>query len=190
MDITSSDVRGALTSLWWLILLRGVLAVAFGLFALFAPASALLALVIVFGAYAIVDGITAIVLGVRHRQVDRHWGWQIVQGLVSFIAGVIALLWPGVTALAILLIIAFWSIVHGVAEVVEAFAARKRGSEIWGWLLASGVIGVLFGAVLLAMPGAGLLALLWMVGVFAVVFGVLVIMAAIRVRREVRAFGG
>ncbi|MFC5997067.1 HdeD family acid-resistance protein [Pseudonocardia hispaniensis] len=190
MDITSSQARGALTTLWWLILLRGVLAVAFGLFALFAPGTALLALVIVFGAYAVVDGITAIVLGVRHRTVEQHWGWQVVQGVVSLAAGVIALLWPGVTALAILLIIAFWSIVHGIAQVVEAFAARKRGSDVWGWLLTSGIIGVLFGVLLLALPGAGLLALLWMVGVFAVVFGVLVIMAAIRVRREVRAAAG
>ncbi|HXV92371.1 MAG TPA: HdeD family acid-resistance protein, partial [Pseudonocardia sp.] len=185
--VASSEIGGELKALWWLVLLRGVFAVIFGLIALFLPGSALLALVIVFGVYAIVDGITAVVLGIRHRATERHWIWHIVQGVVSVIAGLVALFWPGVTVLAILFVIAIWSIVLGVAEIVQAFAARSRGSESWGWLLAGGVVAVIFGIVLLVWPGATLLVLLWTVGIFAIVFGVVLIVGAFRVRRAVGA---
>jgi uncharacterized membrane protein HdeD (DUF308 family) len=173
--------------MWWLVLLRGILAILFGLFALFAPGSALLALVLVFGAYAILDGATALAVGIRHRKDDPHWGWHVVQGVVSVLAGLIAFVWPGVTVLAILFVIAFWSIVGGIAEVVESFMMRKRGSEGWGWMLAAGIVSVLFGIVLLASPGAALITLLWLVGVYAIVFGVIIVVWAVRLRRAVSA---
>ena len=112
-DMTSTDATQAVKALWWLVLIRGVLAVLFGLYALFSPAAALLALVFVFGFYAIMDGVAAIAVGFRHRRTS-HWGWHVVQGVVSLIAGLIALFWPGPTLLALVLIIAVWSIVLGV----------------------------------------------------------------------------
>src|SRR6185312_16092042 len=133
--MTTTDATQAIKALWRLVLIRGVLAVVFGLYALFAPASALLALVFVFGFYAIMDGVAALALGVRNRR-NSHWGWQVVQGVASLLAGLVALFWPGPTVLALVLIIGVWSIVRGAAEIVEALAARRMGSTSWGWLLA------------------------------------------------------
>jgi uncharacterized membrane protein HdeD (DUF308 family) len=180
--MSSTDVGHAIKALWWLILLRGVLAVVFGLYAMIAPASALLALVFVYGFYAIMDGVAALALGVRHRRTS-HWGWHVVQGIVSLLAGLVALFWPGPTVLALVLIIGVWSIVRGGAEIVEAYTARRDGSSSWGWLLAGGVVGILFGIVLIAFPGVGALALLWIIGWFALVLGVVYIFGAIRLRR-------
>jgi uncharacterized membrane protein HdeD (DUF308 family) len=185
--MVSPDAAAAARSVWWLVLLRGILAILFGLVALFTPGTALLALVFVFGAYAILDGITAIVAGLRHRGAESHWVWHLVQGVVSVIAGVIAFAWPGVTVLAILFVIAFWSIVNGVAEIMESFAMRKRSSGTWGWMLAAGIVSVLFGIVLIIQPGAALITLLWFVGAYAVIFGVIIVVWAFRLRGAVRA---
>jgi uncharacterized membrane protein HdeD (DUF308 family) len=181
--MTTYDPKAAVRGVWWLVLIRGILAILFGLFALFAPGTALLALVLVFGAYAIIDGITAIIAGIRHRKEESHWGWQVFQGVVSVIAGIIAFTWPGVTVLAILFVIAFWSIVSGVAQIIQSFTMRKRGLSSWGWTLAGGIVSVLFGIVLLAWPGAGLITLLWLVGIFALVFGVIFVVWAFRLRK-------
>src|SRR3954453_23145405 len=102
--MTSIDAGRAVKALWWLVLIRGVLAVVFGLYALFSPEAALLALVLVYGFYAIMDGVAALFVGFRHRGTS-HWGWQLVQGVVSVLAGLIALFWPGPTILALVLII-------------------------------------------------------------------------------------
>jgi uncharacterized membrane protein HdeD (DUF308 family) len=174
-------------TVWWLVLLRGVLAVLFGLFALFAPGATLLALVYVFGAYAVLDGVTAVVAGVRHRRQEAHWVWHLVEGVISVLAGIVAFAWPGITALVILYVVAFWSVFTGVSEIMESFAMRRRGSPTWGWMLAAGVLGVLFGIVLLVAPGGGLLTLLWLVGVYSVVFGVIVVGWAFRLRNAVGA---
>ena len=140
--MTTYEPQAAVRGVWWLVLIRGILAILFGLFALFAPGTALLALVFVFGAYAIIDGITAIIAGIRHRKGESHWGWQVFQGVVSVIAGIIAFVWPGVTVLAILFVIAFWSIISGIAQIVESFTMRKRGLSSWGWTLAGGIVSV------------------------------------------------
>ena len=187
--MTSPDLAAAARGVWWYVLLRGILAILFGLIALFTPGTALLALVFVFGAYAIIDGITAVATGIRHRNSESHWVWQIVQGVVSVIAGIIAFAWPGVTVLAILYVIAFWSIVGGVTEIVESFAMRRRspGSGSWGWMLAAGIVSVLFGIVLVIQPGAALVTLLWFVGAFSIAYGAIVLVLAFRLRGAVRA---
>ena len=188
--MASPEVAAAARSVWWFVLLRGVLAILFGLIALFTPGTALLALVFVFGAYAILDGVTAIATGVRHRGSESHWVWHIVQGVVSVIAGIVAFVWPGVTVLAIPFVIAFWSIVNGVAEVVESFAMRRRGARTWGWMLAAGIVSVLFGIVLTIQPGAALITLLWFVGAYAIVFGVIMVVWSFRLRGAARAVSG
>jgi uncharacterized membrane protein HdeD (DUF308 family) len=187
--MTSTDATRAVKALWWLVLLRGVLAVIFGLFALFAPETALLTLVYVYGFYAIMDGVAALVVGFRHRSTD-HWGWHIAQGVVSLIAGGIALFWPGPTILALVLIIAVWSIVLGVTQIVEAFTARRQGASAWVWPLVSGIVGILFGIVLLASPAAGALALLWVIAIFALVFGVVLVVWAFKLRSATQELVG
>lgn len=178
------DMDRALRSLWSLMLLRGVLAVMFGLYALFSPESALLALVFVYGFYAIIDGVTALVLGVRHRR-DGHWGWQLVQGAVSLTAGLVALFWPGPTVFALVLIVAVWSIATGFTGIVEAFTAARHG-ESWGWPVVGGVVGILFGIVLLASPATGTFLLLWLIGVTTLPLGLVYIFWALRLRSATR----
>ena len=180
--MATKDVTSAARTIWWMLLLRGVLTVVFGVIALVSPGIALFALVFVFGVYAVLDGIAAIVLGIRSRGGARHWGWQIAQGAVSVLAGLVALVWPGITALALLFVIAFWAIVLGAAEVVQGFAARRDGSDVWGWALAAGAVNVVFGIVLLVWPVGGILALVWLIGVFTLVAGVATSVWAFRAR--------
>jgi uncharacterized membrane protein HdeD (DUF308 family) len=175
-------LTSAAKALWWMVLLRGVLAVLLGLVALFAPGIALLGLIVLFGVYAILDGITAVVAGVRAHSVLPHWGWLVAQGVVSLLAGVIALVWPGATALTILVVIAVWAVVLGIAEIIGALGARRMGAADWGWSVAGGVLGILFGIALLVQPAAGILAFVWLLGAFAVMFGIVVIVWAIRLR--------
>ena len=181
-----TNVKSAAKAVWWLVLLRGIFMVIFGIIALVSPGIALLTLVWVFGFYAILDGIAALVIGIRTRG-EPHWVWTIVQGVVSVLAGVIALIWPGVTALALLFVVAFWAIMLGIGEIGGAFSSRRRGSNTWGWTLAAGILNVVFGILLLIWPASGILTLVWLVGIFALVGGVALILLAFRVRSVVKS---
>ena len=174
-------VQSVATTTWWLALLRGIFMVLFGIIALVSPGIALLTLVWVFGFYAILDGIAAIVIGIRTRG-EPHWVWTIVQGVVSVLAGVIALIWPGVTALTLLFVVAFWAIVLGIGEIGGAFASSKSGSNVWGWTLAAGILNVIFGVLLLIWPASGILTLIWLVGIFTLAGGIALSVVAFRVR--------
>jgi uncharacterized membrane protein HdeD (DUF308 family) len=167
---------------WWMLLVRAVLTLAFGIVALASPGIALLALVYVFASYALLEGVAAVSYGFRARGTAPHWGWSVAQGVISVLAGLVALVWPGQTAVTLLFVIAFWAIVLGVAEVGEAFAARKAGNDHWGWTLASGALNVVVGILLMIWPGSGILTLLWLIGVFALASGIAGIGWAFRVR--------
>src|SRR6185295_11671712 len=179
-SVMDTNVKAA-KAVWWLVLMRGIFMVIFGIIALVSPGIALLTLVWLFGLYAILDGITAIVIGIRTRG-EPHWVWTIVQGVVSVLAGVIALIWPGLTALALLFVVAFWAIVLGIGEIGGAFASRRRRSTSWGWTLAAGILNVIFGILLLIWPASGILTLVWLVGIFTLVGGLALIVLAYRVR--------
>jgi uncharacterized membrane protein HdeD (DUF308 family) len=120
-------------------------------------------------------------IGIRTRG-EPHWVWTIVQGVVSVLAGVLALIWPGLTALALLFVVAFWAIVLGIGEIGGAFASRRRRSTSWGWTLAAGILNVIFGILLLIWPASGILTLVWLVGIFTLVGGLALIVLAFRVR--------
>jgi uncharacterized membrane protein HdeD (DUF308 family) len=183
MDTT---VQSVAKTVWWLVLLRGVFMVLFGVIALVSPDIALLTLVWVFGIYAVLDGVAAVALGIRTRG-EPHGVWTIVQGVVSVLAGLIALIWPGVTALALLFLIAFWAIMLGIGEIGGAFAARRRGPNRWGWTLAAGILNVVFGVLLLIWPASGILTLVWLVGIFTLAGGIALIILAFRVRSIARS---
>jgi uncharacterized membrane protein HdeD (DUF308 family) len=184
-----TNVESTAEAVWWLVLLRGILMVLFGIIALVRPGIALLTLVYLFGFYAVLDGISAIMIGVRSRG-EPHRGWMVVQGVVSVLAGVVALVWPGITALALLFVVAFWAIVLGIGEIGGAFALRRRGSDTWGWTLAAGILNVVFGVVLVAWPASGILTLVWLVGIFTLAGGLMLIVLAFRVRKGGRALMG
>ena len=166
---------------WWALAVRGVLAVLFGLIAFVVPGVTLAAIVLLFGAYAVIDGILAIVAAVRALERHERWGGLLVEGVVDLIAGVIAFVWPAATALALLFLVAFWAIVTGVLEIVAAIRLRKDIKGEW-LLILNGVLSLLFGAVLLALPGAGLLVIVWWIGAYAIVFGILLIALAFKLR--------
>lgn len=162
-----------------LVVLRGVLVLAFGLAVLLTPGLAVLALIYLFAAYALVDGIAAIVLGIRHRAERPGWGWAIVQGVISVIAGLVAFALPGSAALALLFVVAFWAILAGVVTAISANEVRKHDGP-WGWIAVRAVLDVAFGVLLLVWPASGILAMLWLVGGFAIVTGIVLIAQAFR----------
>jgi len=167
---------------WWALVLRGVCAIIFGLGAFFWPGITLAALILLFGAYAFVDGILAVAWSFMKRQPGAFpWG-VFLAGIAGIVAGVLTLMWPGLTALFMLYVVAYWAIVRGVFEIIAAFHLRKELQN--EWLLAlTGALSVLLGIVLIAWPGAGVLAVLWWIGAFAIVFGVTMVSLGFRLKR-------
>lgn len=176
--------------LWWAVLLRGIFAVIFGIVALVWPGVTVWALVVVFGAYAIVDGISAIIRAVQARKVESGWVWWLLGGVVSLAAGVIAFVWPEITALAAVFVIGIWAIVGGILEIAGSIRLRKlQGAAHWGLLLFAGILELLFGIVLVFFPVSGILSIVWLIGVFALIFGVLFVVSAFQVRSAAKKAG-
>jgi len=175
----------ALARYWWALVLRGIAAVIFGVLAFVFPAMTLAVLIILFGAYAIVDGVFNLVAAVSGRTGERWWH-LVLEGVVSIAAGLVAFAWPGLTALALLWVIAGWAIVTGVLEIVAAIRLRKHIDNEW-WLALSGVASLVFGALLIIAPVAGALAVTLWIGAYAVLFGALMIGLGIRLRRHRQA---
>ena len=177
-----ADRRGMawLARNWWAIALRGVAAVVFGVLALLQPGTTLAALVLLFGAYAIVEGVFSLIAAVRGRTDEPRW-LLALQAIVSIAAGFVAFLWPGLTALVLLYVIAAWALVIGVLQIVAAVRlhSRIRGE---GWLVLSGILSMIFGVLMMWAPGAGALALVLWIGSYAIVFGALLIVLAFRLR--------
>ena len=174
---------------WWLFALRGVLAIAFGVMALLLPGITLLALVLLFAAYAIVGGAFSVAAGARRPSAgERDW-WTIAAGIAGIIAGVLAVIWPGITALVLLIFIGSWAIVTGALELVAAYQLRDR---IRGHLLLAinGIVSIAFGILLLLMPGAGALAVVWLIGVYAIASGILLLTHAMRLYQRSRQLAG
>ncbi|KAF1048943.1 HdeD family acid-resistance protein [Xylophilus sp.] len=177
---------GALGRHWGWIALRGVAALVFGVLAFVLPGLTLAVLVTVWGVYALIDGVLALVAGLRIRDAGRPLWSLVVVGLLGIAAGVVALLWPGITALTLVLIIGVWSVAIGVFQIVAAVHLRKEIAGEWLHAL-SGLLSIVFGAFVLVAPGAGALALVWVIAGYAVVFGVLLLGLALRLRRQQRA---
>jgi uncharacterized membrane protein HdeD (DUF308 family) len=166
---------------WWALLLRGIAAVLFGLAALFWPGLTLFVLIVFFGAYTVVDGVFAIVAGIR-AEGGRRW-LLLAEGALGVLAGLIAFFYPGITALILLYVIAAWAIFTGILRVVLAISLRREIENEWLFVL-SGVLSVLFGVILAVLPGAGLLSLVWLIGIFALIVGVVLIVLGFRMRGQ------
>ncbi len=165
---------------WPLLLLRGIAAIVFGVLALAWPGMTLLVMVILFGAYALVEGIETLAMVVTRRDARR--GRMILGGILDILAGIVAFLYPSISALALLVVIAVWAIVTGAVEVATAIGLRRE-IEGEGWFIVGGALSIVFGVLLLSAPRPGLLTIAWLVGIYALAYGVSLLVLAFRVRR-------
>ncbi|RCG27401.1 HdeD family acid-resistance protein [Sphaerisporangium album] len=179
-DVSGQAAPGLTGRDWWVLAVRGACAIVFGILAIIWPLITLLTLVILFGIFAIVSGIFTLIGAFRGDHPRQSKLWMIVSGVLGIIAGVIAWVWPGITAFALLMLIAAYAVVIGVSEIVAAVRRRASGETEWMWLV-SGVLAVIFGILLFIWPAPGALALTWLIGVFAIVYGVSLLVLAYRV---------
>jgi uncharacterized membrane protein HdeD (DUF308 family) len=182
---SSSDVRAnsageALLQNWWLFTLRGFLGIVFGCIALIFPGPTMLSLVIVFSAYMLVDGVAGIMSAVRAIRHRDRWGLLIFEGLLNIAVGIVALLWPGITVLAFVLLVAAWAIVSGVLMTAAGFRLNI-GHGRW-WLVLGGLVSILYGTLLVAAPLIGAIVLTWWMGAYAIAFGVTLIIFSFKLR--------
>jgi uncharacterized membrane protein HdeD (DUF308 family) len=177
-----------LTRFWWLVVLRGVAAVIFGLLAVIWPGVTLIVLAALFALYVIVDGLVALGTAAFGRHDPGRRGWLVVEGIAGVVIGVVVLAWPHVTTLALLWLIAAWALLTGILEIVTAVLLRR---DIQGeWMLAlGGALSVLFGILLAIWPATGALALVVLIGVYAIIFGVVLVGLGLRLHRVRRQTG-
>jgi uncharacterized membrane protein HdeD (DUF308 family) len=171
------------TGHWWALALRGVIAILFGVAVFLRPDIALEALILLFGAYALVDGVFAIVGVFRGTRSGTPRWLLLVEGVAGILAGIIAFIFPGLTAVALLYLVAAWAVVTGLAQIATAIRLRHEIRGEWALIL-GGILSVLFGLLLAVLPGVGILSLIWLIGAYAVAFGVLLLITAFQVRRR------
>ncbi|WFU58376.1 HdeD family acid-resistance protein [Bradyrhizobium pachyrhizi] len=166
---------------WWLFLLRGILGILFGVVALIFPGPTMLSLVLLFSAYTLVDGVAGIISAVRAIQrKEERWGWLIFEGAVNIAVAILAFLWPGMTVLAFVLLVAAWSIVSGALMTAAAF--RLSVSHGRWWLVLGGLLSVGYGALLVATPLIGAIVLTWWMGAYAIAFGFALVILSFKLR--------
>jgi uncharacterized membrane protein HdeD (DUF308 family) len=166
---------------WWLLALRGVAAIIFGILALIVPGVTLLVLVSFFGAYALVDGVLAVITSLQHRAENNRWWVLLIEGLAGVAVGILTFVMPGITLISLYFFIAAWALITGVMEIIGAIRLRREIRNEWALGL-SGLISVILGILLIANPAAGVSGLVFAVGIYAIFFGVLELYLAFRVR--------
>ncbi len=171
---------------WWAIALRGLAAVLFGLAALIWPGLTVRVLILLFGAYVLVDGIFAVIGSIRAAERHRRWWPHLIEGVAGIVVGLIAFFLPGLTAVALLFLIAAWAIVIGIFEIIAAIQLRHVISTEW-LLGLGGIASLAFAILLIARPGVGALAVVWIIGAYAITFGVILLALAFRLRGLERA---
>jgi uncharacterized membrane protein HdeD (DUF308 family) len=184
--IDHGTIAGTVARHWWALVLRGLAGIFFGLVTFFAPGISLAALVILFGAYAFADGVFSLVAAARRHGTSDHWWALLLEGISGVAAGILTLVWPGITAIALLYLIAAWAIVTGALEIAAAIRLRKVIDH--EWLLAlSGTLSVGLGVLLFLFPGVGMLSLVLWIGAYAFVSGVILIMLGVRLHSWTRS---
>jgi uncharacterized membrane protein HdeD (DUF308 family) len=182
----TSDLRtsvvDSLTARWWAVVLRGVAAIVFGILAFTVPKASLLALVLVWGAYAVVDGVLSMVLAAQRGRAGLRWGWFLVEGIVGVAAGLFTFIWPAFTASVLVFVIAAWAILTGIAEVGAAIRLRQLITHEW-LMAAGGLLSIVFGVLLMVYPRTGAVAIMWLIGAYAIVFGILLVGLGLRLNR-------
>ena len=176
------NLAAALGRNWWLLLLRGLVAIVFALLTWAQPGVSLAALVLVFGIYVLADGLLGVWSAIAKRRDNRHWWLLLLWGMVGIVVGVMTFIMPGITGLVLLMYIAAWAVITGVLQIVAAIRLRKEIKGEW-LLILSGLVSVAFGVLLFLQPGAGALAVAWINAAYAFIFGVLMVLLAFKVRK-------
>ena len=178
----------ALYRYWWQPVIRGIIAIVLGILAFAMPGITLATLVIFFGAYMLVNGVFLTITSLGSRKEKEDWGLLLAEGLMSIVIGVITFVMPGITVLGLVIYIAAWALATGVLEVIAAVRLRKvMTHEVW--LALSGVASIVFAFLLMLYPAAGALSLLWLIGIFAIVFGVFLTILGFEVHHHGRKIG-
>jgi uncharacterized membrane protein HdeD (DUF308 family) len=182
-SLSDAPLASILGDNWWLLLLRGIAGILFGVLAFAWPALTLVTLVILWGAFAAADGVLALIAAFSGQgaKVAPRW-WLILVGLAGVASGAIAFIWPGVAAEVLLLLIGAWALVVGVSQVIGGIALRKEIQGEW-MLILSGLLAIAFGVAIIAWPIAGALAIVWMIGLYALLFGTFLVALSFRVRQ-------
>ena len=170
---------------WWMFALRGVVAIIFGVVAFAQPEQALQALILVFGAYALVDGIFAMFAGIAARGYFERWWAMLLEGMAGVVIGLLTFFWPNITALVLLYSIAAWALITGIFEIVVAIQLRRVITGEW-MLILGGLLSIIFGILLFVFPALGAVSVIWMIGIYAIVFGILEIVFAYRLHALLR----
>jgi uncharacterized membrane protein HdeD (DUF308 family) len=168
--------------IWIFAIIRGVLGIIFGLIALFAPIATAVVLAIVIGAWAIVDGVFDIIEAIRHRG-SSSMALRIVWGAVSILFGILVLVWPGMSLGVLVIFVGIWAIIIGVLEIMASIRHRAVPNSGWVWGIIGGALAILFGILVLIRPGAGLVSIIWIIGIWAVVWGITLIVLGVQLRR-------
>ncbi|HEV8449563.1 MAG TPA: DUF308 domain-containing protein [Gemmatimonadaceae bacterium] len=180
MDGIQARLSDSLQHRWTALLWRGIIAIAIGLLVWSRPGISLKLLILAFGLWALVDGLVNCWLAFEDRP-EKSWGWMLLDGIIGIVIGLIALARPGATALGLLFLIATWAVLRGILEIVVAISLRKELAGEWRLLLA-GALSIVFGAIVFARPGAGLLAVIWIIGFYAVLYGIMLVMLAFKAK--------
>lgn len=171
---------------WWVYVLRGILAVAFGFMALAWPGLTLNILILLFGIYVFLEGLLTIAFAVKSKK-EKNWWLPLLEGLAGIVIGVFAFVWPALTAIAFLIFIAVWAILTGIFEIAASVQLRKEMTGEWVLGLA-GILSILVGLLLISNPGAGALAVVWLIGFYALLFGILMAYLGFKVRNHKTEF--
>jgi uncharacterized membrane protein HdeD (DUF308 family) len=169
---------GQLVRNWWMPVLRGVLAILFGFLVFAYTNTAIQVFVYLFGAYALIDGVVALAMSF---DVSRGRGWVVLSGIAGIAAGILTFIYPSATAVALVYIVAAWAILTGIFEILAALEWRQVLSDMWMLGLA-GVLSIILGVLLFSSPGAGLIAWAWLIGIYAIIYGVLYVVAGLRLK--------
>ena len=168
---------------WWAFAIRGLIAIIFGIIAIFFPATAFLSLVLVFGIFALIDGIFSIVAVFVSHAHSESWWWLVIEGAFGILIGILTLIQPAAMAFAWIFVIAAWAIVTGILEIFTAIRLRKMITGE-GWMIVSGILSILFGILVAFSPASGMFAVGLVIGLYALMFGITMLMLAFRLRKH------
>jgi uncharacterized membrane protein HdeD (DUF308 family) len=179
---TAASFPSLAKKVWIFAIIRGVLGIIFGLVALFAPIATAVVLAIVIGAWAIVDGVFDIIEAIRHRG-SSSMALRIVWGAVSILFGILVLVWPGMSLGVLVIFVGIWAIIIGVLEIMASIRHRAAPNSGWVWGIIGGALAILFGILVLLRPGTGLITIIWIIGIWAIVWGITLIILGVQLRK-------